>query len=134
MTAVTAEMIEQVRRRRDAGEPLTALAREVGLNWQRLWSILKAPAAAPSARPVWRADGPDLVISGTGSLTDRCRPRTLSALWGQENAVRVLRRFAADPYSAAFLLEGATGAGDGSAGNDAKSMPSARDDKSQGKA
>ncbi len=48
---------------------------------------------------------------GTGPLTARYRPRRLAAIFGQDAPVAWLTSFAAEPYPAAFILEGETGTG-----------------------
>ena len=107
MTTLTTDTIESLRQRRSAGEGLSILAREAGMSWQRLWSFLY-PTAPAGSRPVLRA-------SGKGALTEKYRPLALDAIWGQDAAVKVLRKFAADPYPAAFMFEGETGTGKTSA-------------------
>ena len=94
--------------RRAAGEPLKSLAAELGLSWQRLWTLLYPPAAQ-EALPALRPDGQ------AGSLVERYRPTRLDAIWGQAQVVKVLRRFAARPYPTAFVFEGGTGTGKTSA-------------------
>ena len=51
MTTLTLpeNVIETVRQRQGAGEPLKTLAKEIGLSWQRLWTLLH-PGWSPSAR------------------------------------------------------------------------------------
>ena len=49
------------------------------------------------------------------SLTEKYRPTSLDTIWGQDAAVKVLRKFAAAPYSACFIFEGDTGTGKTSA-------------------
>jgi len=46
-----------------------------------------------------------------GPLTERYRPRRLLDVVGQDQAVQVLRAFAAKPFPTAFLFEGWTGTG-----------------------
>jgi replication-associated recombination protein RarA len=94
--------------RRAAGESLKSLAAEVGLSWQRLWTLLY-PTAPVGKLPVVRP------IVSAGSLTEKYRPVSLDAIWGQPSAVKVLRKFAANPYPTAFIFEGATGTGKTSA-------------------
>jgi len=117
-TGLSPAVLADLRRRCEAGESLAALAAEVGMSWQRLWGLLQDAEAAESAgagsRPSpWKgpADDPPLEPHGSGSLVERYRPQTLEAIWGQRRAVRALKRFAANPYPAAFLFEGATGTG-----------------------
>lgn len=50
-----------------------------------------------------------------GPLTEKYRPRSLGALVGQDDVVRVLRKFAAKPFPTVFLFEGETGTGKTSA-------------------
>ncbi len=52
--ALDETMLQTVRQRRSAGESLGSLAREAGLSWQRLWTMLYPPAPAgnqPTVRP-----------------------------------------------------------------------------------
>lgn len=107
-------VLTDLRRRREAGEGLAVLASEVGVTWQRLWGLLKgkSPASSP---PATIADEPTVEAVGDGPLVERYRPRTLTALWGQEPAVRLLRRFSENPYSVAMVFEGETGTGKTSA-------------------
>ena len=107
MTTLTTDRIESLRQRRSAGENLSILAREAGLSWQRLWGLLNPPGPA--------GIGPVLRATGKGALTEKYRPLALDAIWGQDAAVRVLRKFAADPYPRAFMFEGETGTGKTSA-------------------
>jgi replication-associated recombination protein RarA len=94
---------------------MKALAGEVGLTWQRLWGMLYAPTqgasgGGPAAQfPTVQASTKD------GPLTERYRPTSLDALWGQEAVVKVLRRFLEKPHSAAFIFQGETGTGKTSA-------------------
>jgi Rad3-related DNA helicase len=104
MTTLTTDIVEKLRQRRSAGEPIKTLASEVGMTWQRLWGLL-TPAAGARLRPSTVA----------GSLTERYRPTSLDAIWGQDAVVKVLRKFAANPYSTAFIFEGETGTGKTSA-------------------
>ena len=105
-------VIESMRQRRGAGESLAKLAKEVGLSWQRLWTLLDArPAGVPKPPPVQAVQR----SAGAGPLTERYRPRTLDALFGQEPVVRMLKNFAASPYPSAFIFEGETGTGKTSA-------------------
>ncbi len=94
--------------RREAGESLRVLAQEVGLTWQRLWTLLY-PTAKPVRGPVLQAR------PGAAALTEKYRPTSLDAIWGQERVVKVLRKFAAAPYPTAFIFEGETGTGKTSA-------------------
>ena len=107
--AIDANVLESVRTRRSAGESLGKLAREVGLSWQRLWTLLY-PTAPPAKH--WPAIRPN---AASGSLTEKYRPTSLDTLWGQEDVVKVLRKFAASPYPTAFVFDGETGTGKTSA-------------------
>jgi replication-associated recombination protein RarA len=109
MTALTTDIVEKLRQRRSAGEPIKTLASEVGMTWQRLWGLLTP--AAPKVKS-WPAIRPNVKA---GSLTERYRPTSLDTIWGQEQVVTVLHRFAANPYPAAFIFEGQTGTGKTSA-------------------
>jgi len=102
-------VLETVRTRRSAGESLGSLAREVGLSWQRLWTMLYPSAPGPGKLPALRPN------AKAGSLTEKYRPTSLDAIWGQEQVVKVLRSFAAAPYPTAFVFEGETGTGKTSA-------------------
>jgi len=152
VTRLDAAKVRELRRRRAAGESLAALAAEVGMNWQRLWGILRASqprqTAVETSAPNGAAESAGIELArldrrgvpksqtsaiwgprpGRGSrsclsaggdprgpLVERYRPRRLEQIWGQEPVVRYLRRFAANPYSAAFLFEGTTGTGKTSA-------------------
>lgn len=59
--ALNDDVLQAVRHRRSAGESLGKLAREIGLPWQRLWTMLYQPAAAaaveklPLVRPTSRS-------------------------------------------------------------------------------
>ncbi len=68
------------------------------------FNLESPPASAAAARPPAKQ-----------SLTEKYRPRTLGDIAGQPAAVSLLRAFAADPYSAAFILAGETGTGKTSA-------------------
>lgn len=48
-------------------------------------------------------------------MTEKYRPTSLDAIWGQEAVVKVLRKFADQPYPTAFIFEGQTGTGKTSA-------------------
>ena len=106
--------IEDLRRRRNAGEGLGKLAAETGVSWQRLWGLLAGTGSRQPAVPT----GPRPTVQGrpgAGPLTERYRPISLDAIWGQEAPVKVLRRFAAKPYPTAFIFDGETGTGKTSA-------------------
>ena len=93
-----------IRQRRSAGENLARLANEVGLTWQRLWTLLyPAPNATSSTNS--SADTPPVLrkAAAGGSLVERYRPTTLDAIFGQAQVVKVLRKFAGNPYSTAFV-------------------------------
>jgi len=62
-------------------------------------------------RPHGAVEAAPRAAQGAGPLTERYRPRTLDAIRGQPDAVRVLRRFAASPYPTALMFEGETGTG-----------------------
>lgn len=102
------EVLADLRRRRDAGETWAALAAEVGVSWQRLWELLKGPATAGTNSA---ASEPIVEAHGSGPLVERYRPLTFLAMWGQKDAVRLLKRFAKEPYPTAFLFGGETGTG-----------------------
>lgn len=54
LTTLDSNVLDTIRQRRTAGETLGKLAREIGLPWQRLWTLLypSAPAAHwPVLRP-----------------------------------------------------------------------------------
>ncbi|MBI5725035.1 MAG: hypothetical protein HZA50_13825 [Planctomycetes bacterium] len=104
MTALNEIMLEKMRRRRSAGESVGELAREVGMSWQRLWSLIYPNGCKPGPAP-----------RGSGPLTERYRPLSLEAIRGQESVVESLRKFLAEPYPAAFMFEGDTGTGKTSA-------------------
>jgi replication-associated recombination protein RarA len=109
---MTTQVLEQIRQRRTGGESMKSLAGEVGLTWQRLWGMLYAPTqGCPAAAyfPTIQASTKD------GPLTERYRPTSLDALWGQEAVVKVLRKFLEKPHPAAFIFEGETGTGKTSA-------------------
>ena len=108
MTAIDTSTLDAVRQRRSAGESLGKLAKEIGLPWQRLWTMLY-PSAPAGRIPVLRPN------VSAGSLTEKYRPTSLDTIWGQDAAVKVLRKFAAAPYSACFIFEGDTGTGKTSA-------------------
>jgi replication-associated recombination protein RarA len=109
MTATaTIPDLEAIRLRRAAGENLSNLAKEAGIPWQRLWGILNPPAA-PVTRYTLQA------MSPSGPLTEKYRPTSLDAIWGQDTVVKVLRKFAAAPHPTAFIFEGETGTGKTSA-------------------
>lgn len=111
MTAIDTTTVQTLRARQSAGESLGKLAREIGVPWQRLWGVLRSahPAsAAPSGNILQRP-------ASAGSLVERYRPLSLSALWGQDQVAKVLSAFAKSPHSAAFLFEGYTGTGKTSA-------------------
>ena len=108
MTALTIDTLETLRRRRSAGESFGKLGREVGLPWQRLWSMLyPSPRVSP-----WPVVWPN---RKAGPLTERYRPPSLDAIWGQDEIVKFLCMFAAKPFSTAMLFEGETGTGKTSA-------------------
>ncbi|MFA6134578.1 MAG: AAA family ATPase [Phycisphaerae bacterium] len=130
MTALTTfspETLETLRRRRYAGESVKAMAGELGVTWQKLD---KAIRNGFSTKDRLRADRKTIpavecaqdavmailqVAPGTGALTEKYRPRTLDALWGQVGVVRALRAFLAAPFPTAFVFEGETGTGKTSA-------------------
>ena len=109
MTTLTTDILETLRQRRTAGEPIKSLAVETGLSWQRLWGLLRQPSSPMAATPIVKAR------AGAGSLVEKYRPTALDALWGQPLVVKVLQKFAASPHSSAFLFEGDTGTGKTSA-------------------
>jgi replication-associated recombination protein RarA len=108
MTTLEIPDLDTIRQRRAASENLGKLAKEAGLPWQRLWTLLY-PSAPTSKQPTVKAN------MAAGSLTEKYRPTSLDAIWGQEQAVKVLRKFAAKPYPAAFIFDGETGTGKTSA-------------------
>jgi replication-associated recombination protein RarA len=103
--AIEPEIVQSIRARRQAGEPLKSLAQEAGLSWQRLWGLLY-PTGMSTGKKAQRPPGP---------LTERYRPLTLADISGQEGVVGVLSRFAQHPYSTAYLFDGETGTGKTSA-------------------
>lgn len=107
--ALDEDVLQAVRHRRSAGESLGKLAKEIGLPWQRLWTMLYQPGASAAHWPTIRHN------AKAGSLTEKYRPTSLNAIWGQDVVVKVLRKFAAEPYSSAFIFEGETGTGKTSA-------------------
>ncbi|MCE5280319.1 MAG: AAA family ATPase [Planctomycetaceae bacterium] len=104
MTSIDQSLLDTIRQRRTAGENLAALAREAGLTWQRLWTLLYPAEHLPTLQP-----------SGTGALTEKYRPTSLDSIWGQDEVVTFLRKFAAAPYPTAMIFEGETGTGKTSA-------------------
>ena len=117
---IAENVIEDLRRRRSAGESLAKLAAEIGVSWQRLWTILfgkgstggpaQVPASVPALhRPTVQGR------PGAGSLAERYRPTSLDCVWGQEPVVKFLRAFASAPYPTALIFEGETGTGKTSA-------------------
>ena len=60
--------VETLRQRRQAGETLAALASEVGLPWQTLWTMLKNPGTAPKPstgrKPKAQRGLADLIAAG----------------------------------------------------------------------
>jgi hypothetical protein len=124
MTAMLTEStLDTIRQRRSAGESLKALALELGVTWQKLDKAIRNGLR----REVTQKDIPhigshpeaDMAVlrasTGAGPLTEKYRPRTLDAVWGQDKAVATLRAFVANPYSTAFVFEGDTGTGKTSA-------------------
>lgn len=103
----TDNVLESIKQRRTGGENLAKLAGEVGLTWQKLWTMLY-PMPQPARRPALKA-------TGHGPLTEKYRPHSLRCLWGQEKIVKLLRKFAENPHPTAMLFEGATGTGKTSA-------------------
>jgi replication-associated recombination protein RarA len=108
MTTLDIPTLDTIRQRRSAGESLSRLAGEVGLSWQRLWTMLY-PSAPAGNQPTIQAN------PGAGALTEKYRPASLGAIWGQDAVVKVLRKFTANPHPAAFIFEGETGTGKTSA-------------------
>ncbi|MBE3123229.1 MAG: AAA family ATPase [Acidobacteria bacterium] len=104
--ALPNDVIKAMRKRVKAGETLGLLAREAGLSWQKLWGFLYS-----STPP----RGPVLTVTGKGALTEKYRPTSLKAIWGQEAVVKWLKNFADFPYPTALLFEGETGTGKTSA-------------------
>jgi replication-associated recombination protein RarA len=107
--ALDEDVLQAVRHRRCAGESLGRLAKEIGLPWQRLWMLLYPTAPKVKSWPTIRPN------SQAGSLTERYRPLALDAIWGQDEVVKLLCMFAANPYPTAFIFEGETGTGKTSA-------------------
>ena len=106
--------VQAILQRRSAGESLGALAREVGLSWQRLWTLLYGASSAVARKP--EAAVPVLTVTRPDApLAEKYRPGSLDALWGQPAVVKVLKKFAAQPCPTAFLFEGDTGTGKTSA-------------------
>lgn len=108
MIALNDNILDTIRQRRSTGESLGKLAREAGVSWQWLWTMLY-PSAPAGEQPVLQCN------AAAGSLTEKYRPTSLEAIWGQGQVVKVLRKFAADPHPAAFIFEGETGTGKTSA-------------------
>jgi replication-associated recombination protein RarA len=108
MTTLQISDLDTIRQRRSAGENLGKLAKEVGLPWQRLWGMLYPSAPAADRHKLQ-------VTAPSGPLTEKYRPTSLDAIWGQDTVVKVLRKFAANPYPAAFIFAGETGTGKTSA-------------------
>src|ERR1017187_9810901 len=102
MIALNDTILDTIRQRRSTGESLGKLAREAGLPWQRLWTMLY-PSAPAGEQPALQCN------AAAGSLTEKYRPTSLDAIWGQGQVVKVLRKFAANPHPAAFIFEGETG-------------------------
>ena len=116
MTAINNSMLDAMRDRRSAGESLGKLAKEIGLPWQRLWTMLYPSTSA--GRPSARGERSRAVLRpnpSVASLTEKYRPVSLDTIWGQDAVVKVLRKFAAAPYPTAFIFEGETGTGKTSA-------------------
>jgi replication-associated recombination protein RarA len=103
------------------------MALEMGITWQKLDKAIRngfsgkgQPQANRKTLPaVGQAqEAIEALLAqarGHGPLTEKYRPRTLAALFGQERVSGVLRKFAADPYPTAFIFEGETGTGKTSA-------------------
>jgi replication-associated recombination protein RarA len=108
MTTLDISTLDALRQRRSTGESLSRLAGEVGLPWQRLWTMLY-PSAPTGKQPALQCN------AAAGSLTEKYRPTSLGAIWGQDTVVKVLRKFAANPHPAAFIFDGETGTGKTSA-------------------
>jgi replication-associated recombination protein RarA len=119
--------LHALRQRRTAGESVKAMAVEFGITWQKLDKAIRngfstrerrqsnhdtIPAEQSSQEAIEALLGQDVP---TGPLTEKYRPRTLAALFGQERVAKVLRHFAANPYPTAFIFEGETGTGKTSA-------------------
>ena len=110
LTVIDQSVLQRVRQRRSAGESLKTLAAEVGLTWQRLWGLLYSqPSQKGQHLPRLEA------TCAGGRLTEKYRPLSLDAIWGQESVVKVLTKFASQPYSTSMLFEGPTGTGKTSA-------------------
>jgi len=122
-TLLTEPILDTIRCRRSAGESLKALALELGVTWQKLDKAIRHGLRLDATRLTIPAAGyvPEAVTTvlrpslGVGPLTERYRPRTLDALWGQPEIVATLRTFVANPFSTAFVFEGETGTGKSSA-------------------
>ena len=96
-------------------------------SWVEVRALEAVKQAAPVAPPVAVAMAEAPPVFGLSSapsspapvrkraLTEVYRPRKLSELVGQEEAVAVLSAFVADPYPAAFIMSGETGVGKSSA-------------------
>ncbi|MCE5327872.1 MAG: AAA family ATPase [Planctomycetaceae bacterium] len=108
MTSIDQSLLDTIRQRRTAGESLGKLAKEIGLTWQRLWTLLY-PSPKPETLPLLQESAKG------GSLVDKYRPTSLDCLWGQDAVVTFLRKFAAAPYPSALIFEGETGTGKTSA-------------------
>ena len=123
MTTLTTDVLETLRRRRTAGESVKALAAGLGLTWQKLDKAIRngLPRALtrkpdpPAGQALEASSAIPAPSEKAGPLTERYRPRTLDQVWGQPNAVRALKTYAANPYPAAFIYEGETGTGKTSA-------------------
>jgi len=125
MTAlpITEDLLADLRQRRSAGESVKAMAAELGVTWQKLDKAIRNGIRRKANRKTTPARGQahkanSACLSpapGAGPLTERYRPRSLDALFGQDAAVAFLKRFAACPYPVAFIFEGETGTGKTSA-------------------
>lgn len=74
-----------------------------------------APACATLAPPAPLASTP-APVRQRQSLAERYRPRTVTALVGQEEVAAQLSAFVSDPYPTSFIFWGETGVGKSSAG------------------
>jgi hypothetical protein len=125
-TLITEDLLPTLRQRRAGGQSVKALAGELGITWQKLDKALRNGLRQKPGKPTRKTTptteqaheatrAAPRAARKPGPLTERWRPRTLDDLAGQDQVVRVLGKFAANPYPAAFIFEGETGTGKTSA-------------------
>jgi len=121
---LSAEILAGLRERRTAGARVSDLAAELGVPWQRLDKLIrhgppKGRAKRAENEAFRRGDGADPLPGPTHgpleALTKLFQPKSLAEILGQDQAVAVLRAFAARPHPAAMLFAGGTGVGKTSA-------------------